>query len=51
MYDGDFDSNTVGNLEKNLPKFMNGINKNKKSECNLSLRILNGYYMNQFLQF
>lgn len=48
LFDGDFDANTIERIEKNLPAYMEKNAKSKKTKAEISFRLLNGYFMNQY---
>lgn len=48
LFEGDFDANNVERMEKNLPAYMEKNAKSKKSKSEISFRLLNGYFMNQY---
>lgn len=48
LFEGDFDNNNIEKLEKNLKGFMQKNESSKKVEAEISFRVLNGYFMNQY---
>lgn len=49
LLEGDFNMNIIEKLQKNLPATLEEINKTKKIKAEISFRVLNGYFMNQYM--
>ena len=48
LLEGDFDPNEIELLEKNIKGYLSKKAKAKKTKSSISVRILNGYFLNQY---